>query len=223
MTATREDNKTLILYMTYNSLIVPDPGIRFPAMVSARLLYRETFLEVGYALDLPCHQHRTIQQERRSLLFDYIDAFAVEISMAGWRHVDFDAGWKDNPSLAPDIGMQHERHLAPANTPEYTFESTMMIGVSMRENDGTQSIRMYFEYVHIVKHGVASKPGIVEHGCGMTVALDGQEQRIAMFREQLLAFAPVVGKRCSLRYLCTRHEYIERIVHQYRDICRVNR
>src|SRR6185312_4371778 len=26
-----------------------------------------------------------------------------------------------------------------------------------------------------------------------------------------------------MRYLCTRHQYIERIVHQYGDICRVNR
>src|ERR1700756_5203590 len=98
--------------------------------------------------------------------------------MAGWRHVDFDSGWKDNTSLAPHIGMQHERHLASADTPHHTFESTVMIGVSMRENDGTQITRMQVEYVHIVKHGVASKPGIIEHGCRMTLALDGQKQRI---------------------------------------------
>src|SRR5947209_7780288 len=138
--------------------------------------------------------------------------------MAGWRHMDFNTCRKDDPPLAPDIGMQYKRHLSPANTPDYPFESTMMIGMSMRENNGTQVTCTYFEYVHIVKHGVASKPGIVEHGCRMTLMLHCQEHRIAMFRDQLLAFGPVIGKRSSMRYFRTWHENIERVVYQYGDI-----
>src|SRR5881398_898663 len=77
MTTTGEHQKTFILYMADNSLVVPNPGIGFPAIMSAGLLKGEAFLEVGHALDLPGYQYHAVEQERWATLFNDRDALAV--------------------------------------------------------------------------------------------------------------------------------------------------
>src|SRR5260370_18787032 len=170
-----------------DGLVIPDRCIRFPFMICVYLLQREALLEAGYALDLSGHQHRTIEQERWSTFLDDSDTFAVKVSMTGRRHTDLVASRKYNPALMPHIGMQHKRHLAPSNALEYPLESAMMIGMSMREDHGTQVILLHFEPVPVLTHSVAAQSGIIQHRFAAPFSLHGQQQRIAVFCDHLLA------------------------------------
>jgi hypothetical protein len=49
--------------------------------------------------------------------------------------MDLDACGKDDPAVAPDIGMEHERQPTPTNTLKESFESTMVIGVTVGEHN----------------------------------------------------------------------------------------
>ena len=63
MAATREHNKSLVLEMADDSLVVPNPGIGCPSTVRPGLLEGEAFLEIRHALDLPSHQDHAVKQE----------------------------------------------------------------------------------------------------------------------------------------------------------------
>src|SRR5437660_4892767 len=91
MTATREHNKSLVLEMTDDSLVVPNPGVGFPFTVRPRLLEGKAFLEIRHALDLSGHQDHAVKQECRAALLDDRDTFAVQVIVARWRHMDVDA------------------------------------------------------------------------------------------------------------------------------------
>src|SRR5262245_55931452 len=119
--AARYDDQPAILYMADDRLIVPNPCVRLPAVVRVRELQREALLEVRHTLDLPGHQDHTIDQERWSTFLDDADALAVEVVVVGWRHVDLDAGWELNLSVAPDIRVQDQRHVVPTDAPEHSF------------------------------------------------------------------------------------------------------
>ena len=63
-----------------------------------------------------------------------------------------------------------------------------MIGMPMREDDGSQVVRSHFEYVHIVQYRLASQSSIIKYRLGTAFALHSQQQRIAVFGNQLLTF-----------------------------------
>ena len=63
MAATGEHNKSLVLEMADDSLVVPNPGIGFPSTVCPGLLEGKAFLEIRHALDLPSHQDHAVKQE----------------------------------------------------------------------------------------------------------------------------------------------------------------
>src|SRR5205823_6898241 len=151
-----------------------------------------------------------------SPLLNDCDAFTVKIIMTGWRQMNLDTGRKHDLAVAPDIRMQHEWHATPADTAKNPFEPTVMIGVSVREDDGSKIVRPQIEYIHIVEDRVASKSCIVEHGLGATVSLHREQQRITMLSDQLLTFRPVPDERCSPHYLGAGQEEIDEIIHQYR-------
>src|SRR5579864_1375406 len=137
--------------MAHHRLIVPDPRIRLPTMFGVYLLQRKPFLEVGYTIDLPGYQYHAIKQERWPALLDDLDTFAVKVGMTGWGHMNFLAGGKDNPALSPRIRMQDERHFAPSNTVKHSLESAMMIGMSVRKDNGSQVVCLHFEHIHVVE------------------------------------------------------------------------
>src|SRR5258708_9786988 len=120
------------------------------------------------------------------------------------------------------IGMEDKRHVGPSNALEYPLESAMMIGMSMREDHGTQVIRLHFEHVHVVKHSVAAQSGIIQHRFAAPFSLYGQQQRIAVFCNQLLALGPAIVKWRTMRYLVAGHEDVEGIIHHDCDVCGVN-
>src|SRR6266516_3119889 len=138
--------------------------------------------------------------------------------MTRWRHVDLDTGRKHDPAVAPDIGMQHEWHVAPTDTPKNSFEPTVMIGVSVGEDDGSHIVRPHIEHIHIVEDRVASKSCIVEHGLGATISLHRKQQRISMLSDQLLTLRPVPDHWCSLDHLRAGQENINEIIYQYRNV-----
>src|SRR5712691_6010943 len=204
--------------MADHSLVVPDPSIRLPSTVRSCLLQWKSFLEVGHALNLSCHQHHAIEQERWSSLLNDCNAFAVKIIMTGWRQMNLNTGRKHELAVAPDIRMQHKWHATPTDTPKNSFEPTVMIGVSVGEDDSAQVVHVSIKYIHIVEDRVASKSCIIEHGLGATVSLHREQQRISMLSDQLLAFRPVPDERCSPHHLRTWQEEIDEIIHQYRNV-----
>src|SRR6266568_5310464 len=204
--------------MANHSLVVPDPCIGLPPTVRSCLLQRKSFLEVGHAINLSCHQHHAIEQERWSPLLNDCDAFTIKIIMTRWRHMNLDTGRKHDLAVAPDIRMQHEWHVTPTDTAKNSFEPTVMIGVSVGENDSAQVVHVSIKHIHIVEDRVASKSCIVEHGLGATVSLHREHQRISMLSNQLLAFRPFPDERCSPHYLGAGQEEIDEIIHQYRNI-----
>jgi hypothetical protein len=100
-------------------------------------LQRKSLLEVGYALDLSCYQYHAVEQERWPTLFDDSNAFVIEITMTGWRYMDLDACGKYDSAVTPDVGMQDEWHVVATDTLKDALESTVMIRMTMRENNGT--------------------------------------------------------------------------------------
>src|SRR2546428_653728 len=61
--------------MANHSLVVPDPCIRLPSTVRSCLLQWKSFLEVGHAINLSCHQHHAIEQQRISMFCDQLLTF----------------------------------------------------------------------------------------------------------------------------------------------------
>src|SRR2546430_1999295 len=87
----------------------------------------------------------------------------------------------------------HEWHVASTDTAKNSFEPTVMIGVSVGENDGTQVVHVRIKHIYIVENRVAPKSRVVEHRLAAALSLHREQQRITMFRDQLLAFRPVPG------------------------------
>src|SRR5579875_2280597 len=114
--AAREDHQAAVFEMADNSLIIPDPDIGLPAVVGTRLLQGEAFFKIGDALNLTGHQHGSIEQQRGTSFFDDGNTFAIEIGLARWGHMDFGAGWEDDASVAPGIGMEQQGQTALPQT-----------------------------------------------------------------------------------------------------------
>src|SRR5215467_13165325 len=99
VTASRKHDKPFVFHITYNCLVIPDPGIGFPPMAGMHLLNWETFLEVCYSINLSRHQYHAIKKKCRATILDDLDTFSVKVSVVGWRHTHFLAGGKDNSTF----------------------------------------------------------------------------------------------------------------------------
>src|ERR1035438_1805252 len=86
-----------------HGLVVPDPRIGLPAPGPGQgLLDGKAALERGLALGLPAHEHRLVEEQGRSALFDDLDTFGLEVGPARWRQAELSAGWEHHP--APGAG-----------------------------------------------------------------------------------------------------------------------
>ena len=77
-------------------------GCQRPSPV--RLVGGEPLLEPGRAVDLARDQQRPVEQERRLLLLDDVEAGALERALAGGRQLERFAAGQGHPAAAPELG-----------------------------------------------------------------------------------------------------------------------
>src|SRR5690348_13605738 len=70
--AAGQDHEPLASDVYNNALVVPNPGVRLPPNVCPSLLQGESFLEIRGALDLPGHQHRSVEKQGWTSLLHYL-------------------------------------------------------------------------------------------------------------------------------------------------------
>src|SRR5215218_309300 len=133
--APRKHYEALALEIHNYRLVVPDPGIRLPAAVRARVIEREALLKVGNALDLAGYQHRAIDQEARLALLGDLDPLAVEILAARWWEVQLGARREDYLAVSPGLRVDNERHPPGTDAPDHTLQPAVVIAVPVRHHD----------------------------------------------------------------------------------------
>jgi hypothetical protein len=70
---------------------------------------RKPTFELGDPLDLSGDQNRAIEQEAVRALLDHLQPLGLKIVTARRRQPQLSARGKSNPSLAPRIGVNHQR------------------------------------------------------------------------------------------------------------------
>jgi hypothetical protein len=63
-------------------------------------------------------------------------------------------------ALKQRVGMQQQRHPAPAQPPQHSAESVGMVGVAVAERDRMHLVGFELEHVEVVHQTVAAKAGI---------------------------------------------------------------
>src|SRR5262245_4013449 len=162
MTATGQDNQTLIFHVDDHRLIVVNQWVRLPLAVDPGDLGRVSFLKGCGSRDLSRDERVPVHQHRRRPVFDDLDALGLQIALA----------WRDMLGLVPvgknifsfeeRIRMQDDRYPWPAVAFNQSDHPSRMIRVPVAEHDGMQLIGLYLEGVHIVQHTVDGYPRIEE-------------------------------------------------------------
>lgn len=114
-------------------------------------------------------------------------------ALAG-RGCDFGAAWKNDLSVQPGVGRQDKRHAATTDSADDAGQPAVVVGISVGEHDGGQSLDRALEDVDVVHRGVFGEAGVVKDGFGTGVEFDRDEQRVPMLGEELV-LVPLQGRR----------------------------
>ena len=198
-------------------LVVPDPGVRLPSIVSAGLLAGEALLEVSHPLGLPAHEHRLIEEQRRSSFLDDFDALCGEVGSARRGHVDLRAGREDDAPIPPRVGVQHEGHARLPESPEHPLQTGVVVGVAVGEHNRAKVGGSNVEDVHVPDGGVTAETGVVEDRLCMPAPAHRQEQGEAVLGAELVPEGPLVDERRSVCDVSASHQDVDEGVNKHCD------
>ena len=173
--AAGDDHQALATHVDDERLVVPDHRVGLPSGTVARLVDRQAGFELGHSLDLPGDEDGAVEQEALRALLDDLEPLGFEVVPAWRRQADFAARRKDDSAFAPGIG------LSPAATASgrdggQPFGPTVMIGVTVRDDDGTQVAHGHLEHVEVAGDGVRGEACVVQHSVPDSILLDADQR-----------------------------------------------
>ena len=116
VTTSGEDHQAATGQAHHDRLVVEDQRVGLPAAVNVCLVSHEASLERRRAIDLARHEHRAVEQERRLLVLDDLEARALECGTAGRGQLGrLEARDRDSPT-SPEVGVDEYGKLASSSS-----------------------------------------------------------------------------------------------------------
>src|SRR5947209_3887460 len=218
----REDHQAAVAHVDNERLVIPDHRIGLPAIAVPRLVDRKATLELGDPLDLSGNQNGAIEQQAVRALLDHLKPLRLKILTARRRQSQLAARGKGNSSLAPSIGVNHQRQPRTPPTADQPLETAVMIGVTVRDDDRTQVTHGDLKHVEVAGHGVRREASVVEHGALLAAPLDADQRGETMLSNQLLSRAEV-PRLVANHALLAGHQHVKEVVDHDRHLDAINR
>lgn len=158
-----------------------------------------------------------------AFIFAGLAIYSVGLLLLGsWRHAYLCPRWEDDLAFPPGVGMQHQRHVA-TRPPEQAFEPSVVVGMSVREDDRPKVTGVDLQDVEIVGGSALRQPGVIQDPVGAPVAVNLHRQGVPVLSAQLIPFAPLPSPGRPHRHVRGCREDVDRVVHHHRDLDRIHR
>jgi hypothetical protein len=195
VTAAGQHDQAASAHVRDQRLVVEDQRVRLPAPVPVRLVRRHSVFELGRAVDLAGHQERAVEQERRLLALDHVEAGSVESAPARGRQLDRLAAGERHPAAAPELGMEDDGQVGSAQFGREPVHSRGVVPVPVAEHDDVDVVPGELETAHVLDQAVRCDPGVEQDPRGPLGLRDRDEAGESMLGSQDVA-------RCRKRERC---------------------
>ena len=125
----------------HERLIVEDQRVRLPGSTPVRLVDGEPALELGRAVDLAGDEQRSVEQERRLLLLDDVEAGPLEGALARRRQLHRLVARERKPSPGPELRMDEHGHARAADRLREAVHAGHVVPVAVAEHDDVDLAR----------------------------------------------------------------------------------
>jgi hypothetical protein len=190
--AARDDDQPAVLDADDHVLVVPDHGIGLPVLAGACEVDRKSALEVGRALDLPRDEDGVVDEQRLPAFLHDVHSLGLEVGSTRRWQAELGPRRQDDLALAPRLGMDDQRQPQTSVAREQALEATVVIGVAVRDHDRAQILHRNLEHVEIAGQTVGGQSSVVQDAAPVPLALDRDQRREAVLRDELAAVAEVV-------------------------------
>jgi hypothetical protein len=129
-----EHEEAAVAHTRHERLVVEDQRIGLPAS-AVHLMSLEAGLELGRTVDLAGDQHGAVEQERRLLLFDDLEAGAFQRRAAGRRKLDRIEPGEADPSAGPELRVDQHREVPAAERFRHALHSRDVVPVAVAQDD----------------------------------------------------------------------------------------
>jgi len=175
MAAAGEDHQAAPTHLRDEGLVVEDQRIGLPRPVAVGLVTREALLEVRRPVDLAGHQQRAVEQKRGLALLDDLEARPLERALARRRQLDGITAGQRQPATAPELGMDEDGNVGPAELPDQPVHPGGVIPVTVAQHDHVDVARRDLQPAHVLDQAVRCPSGI-EQDPRLAVALGDRHQ-----------------------------------------------